>query len=319
MKIEYLELLCDPFTKEPLTLVATTENNGIVKEGLLKSATHSFQITNGIPRFVTNEGYSNNFGYQWNRWARVQFEDENISKPMEGHTKRMFEDITQIRQPFVGRTIILDIGCGSGRFADVCKDLNTTVLCLDYSSAIDAAQENLNSENILFIQGDALNLPIKDAVVDEAYSIGVLHHTPSPQTAVQQAHRVLKKGGRLSIRVYGFGARGFYTYPLVRFWRAVFKKIEPLLGHKPALAYSYFFGTLGYVLASIWRPLSYPMRSLFPTAYEPDLRWSILDTFDAVTTSYQSGHHPNEVAKWFKESGFKKVINHQGNDFSGLK
>ena len=38
-----------------------------------------------------------------------------------------------------------------------------------------------------------------------------------------------------------------------------------------------------------------------------DIRWSILDTFDAVTTSYQSGHTIFEVFYWFKSIGFQEI------------
>ncbi len=55
-----------------------------VIEGWLCSSIARYAIRNGIPRFVSDEGYSHNFGYQWNRWAKVQFENENVGRPMEG-------------------------------------------------------------------------------------------------------------------------------------------------------------------------------------------------------------------------------------------
>lgn len=83
--------------------------------------------------------------------------------------------------------------------------------------------------------------------------------------------------------------------------------------------YSYFFGTLGFALGKIWRPLSYPLRAVFPTAWLPDYRWAILDTFDAIATTHQSGHTPDEIDKWLQAAGFSEVQQRQGNDFVGKK
>jgi ubiquinone/menaquinone biosynthesis C-methylase UbiE len=154
---------------------------------------------NGIPRFVRDEGYSDNFGYQWNRWARVQFEDQNINGPMEGHTTRMFQTITQFSADILRGKTVLDMGCGPGRFSDVAASMGASVVALDYSTAIDAAKANFAGKgaDILFVQGDALRLPLKDNSVDFTFTIGVLHHTPDPAAGVTEAHRVTRGGGNL--------------------------------------------------------------------------------------------------------------------------
>ena len=91
------------------------------------------------------------------------------------------------------------MGCGPGRFTDVALTMGARVIALDYSSAIDAAQTNFAGKeaDVLFIQGDALKLPLKTDSVDYVFTIGVLHHTPSPANGVREAHRVLKRGGSL--------------------------------------------------------------------------------------------------------------------------
>jgi hypothetical protein len=65
--------------------------------------------------------------------------------------------------------------------------------------------------------------------------------------------------------------------------------------------------------------LSYPLRAIFPTAFLPDYQWMILETFDAISTSYQSGHVPSEIKQWLNNSGFKKIIHVKDNDFIGTK
>jgi ubiquinone/menaquinone biosynthesis C-methylase UbiE/uncharacterized protein YbaR (Trm112 family) len=321
MKPHHLSLLCDPHTREELTLEGAVFADDEIVSGSLSSARSTYPIIRGIPRFVDDEGYSDNFGYQWNRWARVQFEEQNVGGAMQGHTTRMFTEITQFSPEKLRGKTVLDMGCGPGRFTDVALGMGASVVALDYSSAIDAAQANFAGKkaDVLFVQGDALRLPLKDNSVDYSFSIGVLHHTPSPATGVREAYRVTRGGGggEFAIRVYG--ATGFYTYPTVRFWRAVFLGLKPLFRHYPPLAYSYLFGTLGFALGKVWRPLSYPLRVVFPTAWLPDYRWTILDTFDAVATTYQSGHTPTEIDGWLRDAGFAKVRQVAGSDFVARK
>ena len=65
-------------------------------EGFLFSNSNRYQIIRGIPRFVRGEesAYVNSFGYQWQKWPFIQFEGNNLGKPLEGHTSKMFEKIT---------------------------------------------------------------------------------------------------------------------------------------------------------------------------------------------------------------------------------
>lgn len=319
MQTKHLAFLCDPETHETLQLEAAVYDGDEIVNGTLRSPSNVYPITNGIPRFVKDEGYSDNFGYQWNRWARVQFEDQNIGGPMQGHTTNMFKTITRFSAEKLRGKTVLDMGCGPGRFTDVAVKMGATVVALDYSSAIDAAKANFAGQDadILFVQGDALRLLIKADSVDYCFSIGVLHHTPSPATGVREAYRVIRGGGQFALRVYA--AKGFYTYPTVRFWRGVFLRLKPWFKHYPSLFYSYLFGTFGYGLGKIWRPLSYPLRAVFPTAWLPDYRWAILDTFDAVATSYQSGHTPAEIKAWLLEAEFSSHKHLADNDFIATK
>jgi len=319
MKLHHLSLLADPNTHEELTLAEAIYDGDEIISGKLCSSTETYPIINGIPRFVKDEGYSDNFGYQWNRWARIQFEDQNLGRPLQGHTTVMFKEITQFSEEKLLGKLVLDMGCGPGRFTDVALTMGASVIALDYSSAIDAAKKNFSDKDgdVLFLQGDALKLPLRNNSIDFSFSIGVLHHTPAPEIGVKEAHRVLCDDGQFAIRVYNAG--GFYPFPTVRFWRRVFQWLKPSLGLYPPLIYSYFFGSLGFVLGKIWRPLSYPLRLVFPTVWLADYRWAILDTFDAIATTHQSSHHPEEIQSWLAAAGFSKIGQVQGNDFVATK
>lgn len=305
MKREYLDFLKCPVTGEDLKLNVYEEYKGKIINGKLYSSKASYQITNSIPRFVENQGYSDNFGWQWNYWAKVQFESENTGRPMAGHTTKMFKSITELTNDKLKDKTILDIGCGPGRFVDVSRKLGAKlVIALDYSAAIDTAKQNFADANgIFFVQGDALNLPFKDEVFDFTYSIGVLHHTPKPVKGVREAFRVLKKGGEFAISVYKKGS--YYDFISVQIWRRLFKLLWPIFGHRLPYVYSQFFGRINHYIFCFSPFLSYPIRLIFPSVTLPDVRWSVLDTFDSVTPSYQSAHTVYEVQSWFKKMNFK--------------
>lgn len=306
MEKNLYKLLCDPETGEDLELIIEKKIGDEILKGKLVSSSNEYEIINSIPRFINKENYSNNFGWQWNKWASVQFEHSNINKPMEGYTTRMFNQITEWEKDNLSEKIVLDMGCGSGRFTDVVLSNGGYVIAVDNSSAIDAAKDNLkeNLDKALFVQADVLNLPIKDNVVDLSFSIGVLHHTPDPLKGINESFRTLKKNGEFALSVYSKNTN--YDLTMVHLWRKVFRATWPIFRQYPPLIYSYLFGGLNHYLAKLNRFLTYPIKIIFPTISLPDLRWSILDTFDSITTSYQSSHTFYEVYSWLKDSGYSE-------------
>jgi ubiquinone/menaquinone biosynthesis C-methylase UbiE len=100
---------------------------------------------------------------------------------------------------------ILEIGCGVGidlvRFAKA----GAQVTGIDLSqTAIDLARKNLsqNSLNGTLKVMDGENLQYPDASFDVVYAHGVLQYTGDPEKMVQEACRVLKKGGEGIFMVY---------------------------------------------------------------------------------------------------------------------
>lgn len=61
MKYEYLNFLKCPITEEDLQMEVHEEKAGEILSGKLLSSKAEFPITNGIPRFVKDQGYSDSF------------------------------------------------------------------------------------------------------------------------------------------------------------------------------------------------------------------------------------------------------------------
>jgi SAM-dependent methyltransferase len=305
MHRDFLDYLADPLTKEPLELRVALERHGDVIEGSLRSPTAEYPITSGVPRFVSGSpAASRTFGYQWARWPRLQFESANLGRPMEGYTRRMWEHITGCEGEVSG-DLVLDIGCGAGRFVEVSRAKGLRVIGIDQSLAVDTAVAQFRGDaGICVCQADALALPIRRASVDGAFSIGVLHHTPDPAAAVRQAAEAVRPGGWVAISVYSRG--GYYGAPMVNRWRRAFQRLWPYAGHYPPLGYAYGAVYLSRLLSPV--PLARrSIGAVFPSMSLPDVRWSVLDTFDSVTPQWQSVHDCHEVFGWMKNCGLAAI------------
>lgn len=91
---------------------------------------------------------------------------------------------------------VLEIGSGLGILADdVSKATGASVTGLEISHDQLAIAQRLDS-NVTWVQGDAQNLPFDASTFDVVYCRYVLEHVADPLRVMQEAHRVLKPGGR---------------------------------------------------------------------------------------------------------------------------
>jgi len=64
-------------------------------------------------------------------------------------------------------------------------------------------------------------LPFPDESFDHVYSFGVIHHSPFPEKIVREIHRVLRKGGTITIMLYNRSSINYYAE--IMFLRRVFR------------------------------------------------------------------------------------------------
>ncbi|HZQ80543.1 MAG TPA: methyltransferase domain-containing protein [Gaiellaceae bacterium] len=315
MNPEFLSVLRSPRTGEAfdLDVQAATSNGSVIDGALVTPSGERWPIVAGVPRFAGDQSSSvRSFGHEWHRWARTQFESENVGRPMAGHTKRMWEEICEPRRDLDG-ALIVDFGCGAGRFIDVLRTRGARAIGLELSSAADVARRNFADDpNVLIVQGDLLNPPFAHRVFDGGFSIGVLHHTPDPATGVVALARVIKEGGWLACCVYPRGE--FYDYPSVERVRRLQLRLAPVLGYRFASLYSRFAArALAPVLG---RMIAVPVfgsavaglqRNWLPFLSLPDPRWAELDIFDAITPEIATTHSPEEVEAWLVDAGCEHI------------
>jgi SAM-dependent methyltransferase len=102
--------------------------------------------------------------------------------------------------------LVLDAGCGNGRYSYLASEHGGRVIGVDLSDAVDAAAENTEGcDDVQIIQGDIFRLPFAPGAFDVIFSIGVLMHTGEAQLAVQHLRPLLAEGGSLTVHLYGKG------------------------------------------------------------------------------------------------------------------
>ncbi len=103
------------------------------------------------------------------------------------------------------RWTVADLGCGTGNVTELLAPHVERIIAVDQvQPMLDAAKLRLDSaKNVQFAAGSLEKLPIKDAAIDAAACILVLHHIPDPLKALKEMKRTLRadRGGGLVLIV----------------------------------------------------------------------------------------------------------------------
>lgn len=301
MKESLLKILACPACKSDLKLVVEKRDREIIEGKLICSNCHSnYPIHNYVPRFVHNEKYVQNFSMEWTLHWNTQLDSFSRTKESED----TFKAKTGLDLQKLKGKLVLDVGCGSGRFMEVVGNYGAEIVGIDMSFSVDSAFRNLGSKgNIHIIQADILSLPLKESCFDYIFSIGVLHHTPNTREAFRQLPKLLKSGGEIAIWVYS--DEGFL------------QKIYNRISSFYRLFTTRIPNRLLYRLSYISIPLYYPkkvkvlgmlLNLILPTSVHPNKIWRVLDTFDWYSPKYQWKHENKEVVRWFQEEGLKNIV-----------
>jgi len=308
MRPEHLAYLVCPACRNTLLLRDGAMREEHVDSGRLYCATcnRHYPITNAIPRFVSLDNYASGFGFQWNKHYLTQY-DSFTGLPLS--ETRFFSE-TQWPRNLTGE-IILEAGCGSGRFTPHAADTGAMVISFDYSSAVEACYaQNGHRPNVLVIQADIFRPPFPDKMFDKIFCFGVLQHTPNPREAFLALPPLLKPGGEIVIDVYKRNRISkfisFTPAPPTKYYVRPFTVKLP-----PATLYFWIERYIGAVwpLSQVIRRIPVVGRNinwmiLIADHSNLDLResvqkqWAILNTFDMLSPRYDIPQHITEVKRW---------------------
>ena len=271
-------------------------------EGLVCSRCgRKYPLVNGVLRFVDTQHYAGSFGFQWRVYSRTQLDSEQSRRSENAFRRR-----TGFRPEDLAGKLVLDVGCGMGRFAEVATRWGAHVVGIDLSLAAEVAARNLTGRTATIFQADVFNLPVAPNSFDDIYSIGVLHHTPNCEQAFKLLPPLLKPGGRIAIWLYSAYNR---WYRMSDLYRRGTRLLPPRVLHKLCYGVVPLYGVHQVLrkIPLIGRLASGALAYMIPMAFHRDRNWRVLDTFDWYSPWYQSKHTYEEVFRWFESCGLEEL------------
>ncbi len=324
MKKKFLDYLACPYChgsliKKSNKHMSDNFTNHTNSEIQCAQCKNSFLLINGIPRFVDSETYAQSFGKEWTAFSRTQLDSANGTRI----SYFRFRQLCPIDLCKLKGKLVLDVGCGMGRFLEIVAEHGAEAVGVDMSQAVDSAAKNLERFNSVYVaQADLFSLPFNPETFDYIYSFGVLHHTPSPRNAINELVKYLKPGGKLSIwvygrraplwiprpdRVYGYFFRLMKYDTLLKFLK-IYVKLALLIGRFPKIGrfYRILFPVQDLLLKGQGQD-GYedgtPRNLSSDFVYE----WAWLNAFDCFTPKYVSQHTFSEVQEWFEDAGLINI------------
>ena len=204
MKRRVLDYLACPQCRSPFRLVADAEPLEVeTGELVCQDGGHRYPILRGVPCLLSDalaaevQRTAETFGWEWQVFNALH-------NSTEVYHQQFLDWIHPIQPDFFQDKVVLDAGCGMGRFSAASAAFGARdVLAIDFSSAVEAAYQNTKDlPNVHVVQADIYRLPFARPL-DFAFSIGVLHHLPDPEAGFLALVKHLKPGGSIFAWVYG--------------------------------------------------------------------------------------------------------------------
>lgn len=208
----------------------------------------------------------------------------------------------------------IDIGCGSGRWSVMVAPRVGHLHLIDASSeALAVARRNLgNASNVTFHLGSVASIPLPDRSLDFAFSLGVLHHVPDTQAALNSIAAKLKPGSPFLVYLY-------YAFDNRPAWfRAIWKAsdlVRRVVSRAPdpvRLAASQTIAALVYWplarLAALLQMLGIDPRAL-PLAWYRDRSFYVMrtDAYDRFCTKLELRFSRAEIEAMLIRAGFRDI------------
>jgi SAM-dependent methyltransferase len=337
VKTRLLDFLMCPWCRGDLTMSAfeTRGAGGEVVEGLLScTCGRRFPVVNGIPRILENaftlfpdfvqrhadrlpdlrdrpalradeadaiRRTRESFGYQWTEFAAMVID----------FRENFLNYIRPLDESFFPGKVGLDLGCGFGRHIYNAAKFGAEMIGVDLSQAIESTRANTKDlPNVHLIQADVYHLPIKKGVLDFAYSIGVLHHTPDPEAAFRCLVPLVKPGGSVFVWVYS-KSRSFWNFCLESV-RAVTTRLPQRVQKGISLAaavvdYGGFVGPYKLAAATPLKPLveKIPLQRLKLYSMYP-FQVVYADWFDRLAAPIRFYYDDKDMEGWLTRASLTR-------------
>jgi SAM-dependent methyltransferase len=293
-------------------------NNATTLANVLAVPLDGVPARDGIPRFVEELDYAESFGDQWKRWRRVQLDSET-GKSLS--RDRFFNGTGWTPDELEGE-LVLEVGCGAGRFTEVLLESGARVVAVDASTAVDACRETCGDDpSLSIVQADLHALPFQPGSFDRVFCFGVLQHTPDPERAFRALVEQVRPRGLLAADIYRhqpyidrWSAKTLWRplttrLPHDRLRRIIEWYIPRWLPIDDRLRRVPRLGRFLIAIVPCWNPYG-----LFDLSGEETVAWTILDTFDALAPRYDNPRSVEDVQAWCERAPLVDVtVRYGGN------
>ena len=281
-----------------------------------------YPILRGVPRFVESSGYVDSFGLQWNTFRKTQLDSYTGVSLSQLRLARIAGGNLDV---FQGK-LVLEAGCGAGRFTEVMLGAGGRVIATDLSSAVDANFENCSYLGEYFVcQADIWKLPFKPGSFDVVVCVGVIQHTPDPEITINKLCMFLKPNGILLIDHY---PPDYPATPSRRMLRWGLLKRSPkfalsfcsglVKGLWPIHKLVWWFVNLPGVRvvpgirklrsAFLWLSPVVDYQSAYPELGDELLKvWAILDTHDTLTDRFKHLRSAEQIRSYLSKAGMMDI------------
>ena len=103
---------------------------------------------------------------------------------------------SEIRKRFNKNVSLLDVGCGAGLLTNALATEGHSVTGIDLSEqSLEIAKTKDATKKVQYLKANAYDLPFPTASFDVVSAMDILEHVENPNRLIEEASRVLKKGG----------------------------------------------------------------------------------------------------------------------------
>ena len=207
-----------------------------------------------------------------------------------------------------------DVGCGTGRWAMMVAPRAAHLHLIDASpDALAVARENLGGQkNVTFHAASVADIPLPARSLDFAFSLGVLHHVPDTQAAIDAIAQKLKGGAPFLVYLYyAFDNRPAWYRTLWMLSNGV-RLVVSRLPHRMRLVITEIIAAVIYWplarLAALMMRLGVSRRTL-PLSWYADKSFYVMrtDAYDRFCTRLEKRFTRAQIEQMLTQAGFEKI------------
>lgn len=315
---------------------------GLLRHAVAAQCELAFPVIDEIPRLLTGSERFTLLRYQ-REWftrtpTRAEVMERWTAEPMVGGDKVVagfdfeWKRFSQVGSPelsdvfglyfeqvapewFRSEHLVLDGGCGAGRWAYAVASRGPRVVGVDLGTSIEVARRNTAStQRVALVQADLRELPLASGAFDWAYSLGVLHHLDDPAPALGRLVDTVALGGIVLLYLYyALDNRGFA-------YRALFRGVDLTRRISSRLPRPLTLGMAAAIAAVVYWPLARissvaarsglrPLADALPLSFYRDrsFRTMMNDSLDRFGTRLERRFSRMEMTRMMETAGLTDV------------